>query len=256
LKPAAFAYAKARSVEHAIDLLRQDGARVLAGGQSLVATLNMRLGGATLLVDINEIAGLDRIALDDGVLEIGALTRQVQAERSDLVARHAPLIARALPHIGHSAIRNRGTIGGSIALADPAAELPACLVALAGEVVLAGPDGRRSVAAEKFFTGLYETAFGRSDVLVAIRVPERRRKRASASPSWRGDTAITRWSDWRRAPARLPDGCATCAWFSSASTRSRDAPMAPRRRLRQAISTGRWRRSISIRLTICRRPAP
>jgi carbon-monoxide dehydrogenase medium subunit len=171
LKPAAFAYAKARSVEQAIDLLRQDGARVLAGGQSLVATLNMRLGGATLLVDINEISGLDRIGLDDGVLEIGALTRQVQAERSDLVARHAPLIARALPHIGHPAIRNRGTIGGSIALADPAAELPACLVAFAGEVVVAGPDGSRSVAAEKFFTGLYETALAPSDVLVAIRVP-------------------------------------------------------------------------------------
>jgi carbon-monoxide dehydrogenase medium subunit len=171
LKPAAFAYAKARSIEHAIDLLRQDGARVLAGGQSLVATLNMRLGGAALLVNINEIAGLDRIVLDDGMLEIGALTRQVQAERSDLVARHAPLIARALPHIGHPATRNRGTIGGSIALADPAAELPACLVALAGEVVLVGPDGQRSVAAEKFFTGLYETAVARSDVLVAIRVP-------------------------------------------------------------------------------------
>jgi carbon-monoxide dehydrogenase medium subunit len=171
LKPAAFAYAKARSVDHAIELLRHDGARVLAGGQSLIATLNMRLGSATLLVDINDIAGLDGIAVRDGTLEIGALVRHARAERSDLVARHAPLIARALPHIGHPAIRNRGTVGGSIAFADPAAELPACLIALGGEMLIAGPDGRRTIAAEDFFRDLYETALGPHDVLVAIRVP-------------------------------------------------------------------------------------
>jgi carbon-monoxide dehydrogenase medium subunit len=171
LKPAAFAYAKARSLDHALELLGHDGARVLAGGQSLIATLNMRLGSATLLVDINDIEGLDGIAVKDGALEIGALVRHAQAERSDLVAGHAPLIARALPHIGHPAIRNRGTVGGSIALADPAAELPACVVALGGEMVVAGPLGRRHIAAEDFFTGLYETALGPRDILVAIRVP-------------------------------------------------------------------------------------
>ncbi len=171
MKPAAFAYAKARSVDHAIELLGRDGARLLAGGQSLVATLNMRLSAPSLLVDLNEIGGLDAISLADGALEIGALVRHAAAERSDLVARHAPLIARALPHIGHPAIRNRGTIGGSIAFADPAAELPACLLALGAEIVIAGPGGRRTVAADDFFKGLYETALGPRDVLTAIRVP-------------------------------------------------------------------------------------
>src|SRR6202022_3262794 len=173
MKPAAFAYAKARSLDHAIELLgRAPGeARVLAGGQSLIATLNMRLSSPDLLVDINAVPGLDGIAVKDGMLEIGALVRHAQAERSDLVARHAPLIAMALPQIGHVAIRNRGTIGGSVAFADPAAELPACLLALDGEVSIAGPEGRRSVAAEQFFRGLFETALSSRDVLTAIRVP-------------------------------------------------------------------------------------
>jgi len=105
------------------------------------------------------------------MLEIGALVRHAQAEQSELIAEHAPLIAAALPHIGHAAIRNRGTIGGSIAFADPAAELPACLVALDGEVSIAGPSGRRAVAADAFFRGLFETALSPNEVLTAIRVP-------------------------------------------------------------------------------------
>ena len=178
MKPAAFAYARARSLDHAVELLGRDGveARVLAGGQSLIATLNMRLSSPDLLVDINAIPGLDGIAVKDGMLEIGALVRHAQAERSDLVAEHAPLIALALPHIGHAAIRNRGTIGGSIALADPAAELPACLMALDGEVIIAGPEGRRSIAAGQFFRGLFETALEARDVLTAIRVPLAKRE--------------------------------------------------------------------------------
>jgi carbon-monoxide dehydrogenase medium subunit len=171
LKPAAFAYAKARSLEHAIELLGQPQARVLAGGQSLIATLNMRLDAPSLLVDINGVAGLDDISRRNGQVEIGALARHAAAERSDAIRQHAPLVAQALPHIGHPAIRNRGTIGGSIALADPAAELPACLLALGGEVDIAGPKGKRSVKADDFFTGLFETALGQSDVLTAIRVP-------------------------------------------------------------------------------------
>jgi aerobic carbon-monoxide dehydrogenase medium subunit len=173
VKPAAFAYAKARSLDHAIELLGSDAgdARVLAGGQSLIATLNMRLSSPSLLVDINAIPGLDGIAAKNGALEIGALVRHAQAERSKLVAEHAPLIAMALPHIGHVAIRNRGTIGGSVAFADPAAELPACLVALGGEILIAGPEGRRSVGAEQFFRGLFETALGTRDVVTAVRVP-------------------------------------------------------------------------------------
>jgi carbon-monoxide dehydrogenase medium subunit len=173
VKPAPFAYAKARSLDHAIELLgRHDGrARVLAGGQSLIATLNMRLDAPSLLVDINGIAGLDSITYRDGQVEIGALTRHAAAEQSDVIAAHAPLIAKAMPHIGHPAIRNRGTVGGSIAFADPAAELPACLMALDGEVDIAGPNGGRTVQAADFFKDLFETALGPSDLLTAIRVP-------------------------------------------------------------------------------------
>jgi carbon-monoxide dehydrogenase medium subunit len=171
LKPAPFAYAKARSLAHAIELLANDDARLLAGGQSLIATLNMRLSHPSLLIDINGIGGLDDIAPSDGQLRIGALVRHAQAERSADIARHAPLIALAMPHIGHPAIRNRGTIGGSLAFADPAAELPACLVALDGELDIAGPNGPRTVKADDFFKGLFETALTGDDVLTAIRVP-------------------------------------------------------------------------------------
>jgi aerobic carbon-monoxide dehydrogenase medium subunit len=173
LKPAAFAYARARSLDHAIALLgeHQGEAKVLAGGQSLIATLNMRLSSPSLLVDINGVAGLDGISVKNRMVEIGALTRHVTLERSAEIARHAPLIARAMPQIAHPAIRNRGTIGGSLAYADPAAELPACLVALDGEVDIVGPQGRRSVKAEDFFKGLFETALGPHDVLSAVRFP-------------------------------------------------------------------------------------
>lgn len=172
MKPAPFAYKKARALDEAVALLGQHtDARLLAGGQSLIATLNMRLSAPSLLVDINGIGGLDRIEAKDGTVTIGALTRHAQAERSDVIAKHAPLIATAMPHIAHPAIRNRGTIGGSISFADPAAELPACLLALGGEVEAQGPKGRRTIKADDFFRDLYETALGSGEVLTAIRVP-------------------------------------------------------------------------------------
>jgi len=172
VKPAPFAYRKARALDEAVALLGEHKeARLLAGGQSLIATLNMRLSAPSLLIDINGITGLDGIALKDGMVELGALTRHVQAERSDVIAKAAPLIARAMPHIGHPAIRNRGTLGGSVAFADPAAELPACLLALDGEIEAAGPKGRRTIKAADFFKGLFETALGPQEVLTAIRVP-------------------------------------------------------------------------------------
>jgi aerobic carbon-monoxide dehydrogenase medium subunit len=172
MKPAAFVYARARSLDEAIAFLREapGEARLLAGGQSLMPALNMRLDAPQLVIDINGI-GLDGISRKNGHVEIGALTRHAAAERSAIVAEMAPLIAKAMPHVGHPAIRNRGTIGGSIANADPAAELPACLLALDGEVEIAGPAGRRAVKAGDFFKDLYETALGDEDVLTAIRVP-------------------------------------------------------------------------------------
>jgi aerobic carbon-monoxide dehydrogenase medium subunit len=174
LKPAPFAYAKARSVAHAIELLGTDDARLLAGGQSLIATLNMRLSEPALLVDINGIGGLDRITLKNAHIGIGALVRYVQAQRSAEIARAAPLIALALPHIGHPAIRNRGTVGGSLAFADPAAELPACIVALDGEIEIVGPQGQLTVKADDFFKGLFETALTPRDVLTGVRLPAAR----------------------------------------------------------------------------------
>ena len=171
MKPAPFAYKKARSLDEAVALLADKDARLLAGGQSLIATLNMRLSAPSLLIDINGLTGLNGISVKGGAVEIGALARHAQAERSDVIAKHAPLIARAMPHIGHPAIRNRGTLGGSIAFADPAAELPACLLALEGEVEATGPKGKRTIKAQDFFMGLFETALAPHEVLTAIRVP-------------------------------------------------------------------------------------
>ena len=172
MKPAPFAYERARSLDHAIELIAgTEDTRLLAGGQSLIATLNMRLSRPQLIVDINRVPGLDHITSSNGQIEIGALVRYAQAERSAEVATHAPLIAKALPFIGHPAIRNRGTIGGSIAFGDPAAELPACFVALDGEAVIAGPSGTRVVEADAFYKGLFESALTPRDVLTAIRIP-------------------------------------------------------------------------------------
>lgn len=171
MKPAPFAYKKARSLDEAIALLGEKDARLLAGGQSLIATLNMRLSSPSLLIDINGIDSLAGISQKGDTVEIGALTRHAHAEHSDVIAKHVPLIARAMPHIGHPAIRNRGTLGGSIAFADPAAELPACLLALDGEIEAAGPKGKRTIKAQDFFKGLFETALAPQELLTAIRVP-------------------------------------------------------------------------------------
>ena len=173
MKPAPFAYTKAKTLKEAVTLLakHKDDARLLAGGQSLIATLNMRLSAPDLLIDINGIKNLNGIAKKGKYVEIGALARHAQVEHSDVIAKHAPLITLAMPHIGHPAIRNRGTFGGSIAFADPAAELPACLLALGGEIDIAGPRGKRKVKADAFFKGLFETALRPQEMITTIRIP-------------------------------------------------------------------------------------
>ena len=173
MKPAPFAYVRPECLEDAIGVLDEHGedARVLAGGQTLMATLNMRLSAPAVLVDIGRVPGLAGIAETDDGLRIGAMTRHAEVEASDLVASHAPLIASAMPHIAHPAVRNRGTFGGSIALADPAAELPACAVALGARMTIAGKGGTRTVDADTFFRGLYETALEPGEVLTAVDVP-------------------------------------------------------------------------------------
>jgi carbon-monoxide dehydrogenase medium subunit len=173
VKPAPFAYKKVRTLKEAVTLLakHKDNARLLAGGQSLIATLNMRLSAPSLLIDINGIEGLDGIAKKGKFVEVGALARHAQVERSDIIARYAPLIALAMPHIGHAAIRNRGSFGGSIAFADPAAELPACLLAMGGEIDIASAKGNRKVKADAFFKGLFETALRPNEIVTAVRIP-------------------------------------------------------------------------------------
>jgi carbon-monoxide dehydrogenase medium subunit len=171
VKAAPFDYVRAASVEEAVDALATDNARVLAGGQSLVPLLNLRRVRPSLLVDVNRVAGLAGIRADDGWLELGALTRHRAAETSDLVRRDAPLLAEALRHVGNVTIRNRGTVGGSLAHADPAAELPAVAVALDAELTARGPAGERVVAARDFFLGPCTTALRPGELLTGVRVP-------------------------------------------------------------------------------------
>lgn len=173
MKAPPFAYIRARSLAEVHDLLETHGenAKLLAGGQSLLATLNMRLSSPDLLIDITRLAGLTGISVHDGTATIGALTTHAEIERSPEVRKHLPLLAQAAPHIAHAAIRNVGTFGGSLALADPAAEWPACCVALDAQFVISGKAGTRRVAAREFFKGLYATALRPNEVLTRIDIP-------------------------------------------------------------------------------------
>jgi len=173
MKAPRFAYARPPSIAEALALLDKHGddARVLAGGQSLVPMMNFRVAAPKVLVDINRIGSLAGIKVAKGFVRIGALTRHVGLERSADVAKHLPLVASAIPHIAHPAIRNRGTFGGSCALADPAAELPACALALGATFVVAGKKGERRIAAQDFFKGLYATALKPGELLVAAEFP-------------------------------------------------------------------------------------
>ena len=172
MKAPPFAYARARSLSEVFDLLERhgDGAKLLAGGQSLIATLNMRLSAPQLLIDITRLTELSGIQVRDGTVRIGALTTHAEIERSAEIRKHLPLLAQAAPHIAHAAIRNVGTFGGSIALADPAAEWPACCVALDAQFVIAGKAGTRRVAARDFFKGLYATALRPDEVLTQVEI--------------------------------------------------------------------------------------
>ncbi len=231
MKWPAIGYVRAGSLEDVWRARAEHGsaAQILAGGQTLLATLAFRLSEPKVLVDITRVAALRGVALAGGVLRIGALTRHAELARDPLVAQHAPLLAEAAPLIAHPAIRNRGTIGGSLAYADPAAELPACAVALGATILAVSPAGERRIAAEDFFTGLLTTALREDEIIAAIEVPvataatrsaivevarrsgdyamaglaacltmEARASGRRGSPSW----ASARCRRWRRAPVR------------------------------------------------------
>ena len=173
MKAPQFAYAKPAVLAEVFALLDQHGddAKLLAGGQSLVATLNMRLSSPSILVDVTSLPGLRGITLAGNVLRIGALTTHLDIERSSVIAEHAPLLTQAVPHIAHVAIRNSGTLGGSLAFADPAAEWPACMLALDASFVLASKSGERTVKARDFFEGLYSTQLRAHEMITAITMP-------------------------------------------------------------------------------------
>lgn len=173
MKASAFAYARATSVANALDLLSTHGekAKVLSGGQNLLAAMNLRLIAPELVVDIGELAELRGIAVKGNVLTIGALTRHADLLKSPEIAARAPLLKRAVAHVAHPAIRNRGTIGGSLAQADPASELPACMLALGATIIVRGTSGERRIAAREFFTGIYETVLAPQELLVAVELP-------------------------------------------------------------------------------------
>jgi len=175
LKAPAFAYAKPASLGEALELLARPGAKALAGGQSLIPSLNMRLSSPELLVDIGGLKELQGISLRKDFLRIGALTTHAQLETSAAVKQHVPLLAQAVPHVAHAAIRNRGTIGGSLALADPAAEYPAVAVALQAVLTVRSKSSERMVGASGFFKGLFETDLKPGELLTAIEFPAAKR---------------------------------------------------------------------------------
>ncbi|HLZ05038.1 MAG TPA: xanthine dehydrogenase family protein subunit M [Bradyrhizobium sp.] len=196
MKAAAFGYVRATSVDDALALLAEHGdkAKVLSGGQSLMPAMNLRLIAPELIVDIAGIAELRGIAVDGDILRIGALTRHVDLQRSPEVALHAPLLAEAVAHVAHPAIRNRGTLGGSLAHADPASEFPACMLALGATLVVRGRDGERRIAAADFFQGIFQTALSVEELLVAIELPVSQKNSAHFFHEFarrHGDYAIT-----------------------------------------------------------------
>jgi carbon-monoxide dehydrogenase medium subunit len=173
MKAAAFDYVKPKALSDALSLLEQGGddARLIAGGQTLLATLNMRLSEPTILIDITDVDELKGISVVGEKLRIGALVTHTEIEDSDLVAKHAPLLKAAAPHIAHRAIRNLGTWGGSLAYGDPAAEWPACSLTLQATMVIQGPAGERKISAKDFFIDLYTTSLEPDEILVATEIP-------------------------------------------------------------------------------------
>jgi CO/xanthine dehydrogenase FAD-binding subunit len=175
VKPAPFKYVSVETVGEALDVLAEHGSegKVLAGGQSLVPMMNMRLARPSVLVDIgrvDELVGMRR----NGRISVGAMTRQVAVLHDATIGEEFPLVKKALQHVGHVANRSRGTFGGSVAHADPAAELPAVTLALGAEIVIRGPEGERVVEADDFFVTYYTTDVDVEELLVEVRLPERR----------------------------------------------------------------------------------
>lgn len=192
MKPASFDYFRAEKIDDALMALAANAeAQVLAGGQSLIAMMNLRLAKPGSLIDINRLTDLDYIRPEGDELAIGALTRHTTAATSTVVAEFCPLMTAAYDHIAHRAVRNRGSVGGNLCHADPSSENPAVAIASGATLVLKSTDGERRVAAEDFFIGLYETAAQQNELLTEIRIPK-----APAHQGWSFQETSTRKGDF------------------------------------------------------------
>ncbi|HEX2076158.1 MAG TPA: xanthine dehydrogenase family protein subunit M [Longimicrobium sp.] len=225
MKPAPFEYHRPASVDEALALLAEHGydAKLLAGGQSLVPAMNFRLAQPAVLIDLNRVAGLDGMEEADGALRLGAMVRQAAAERSPLVAARAPLLGETLPYVAHAQIRNRGTVGGSIAHADPAGEIGAVMLALDARFHLRGPNGTRVVPAAEFYTGLFGTALEAEEMLAEAEIPV-----AAPRTGWAFDEVSRRHGDYALAglaAAVEVDGDGRCTAARLAFLGVGDAPM-------------------------------
>src|SRR6185437_9845269 len=238
MKPPPFAYAAPDTLEEAVGLLTEHAEaepRVLAGGQSLIPLMNFRLAKPGYLVDLRNVAGLSGIRRDGDVLVIGAMTRLAEVERSPEVAVAAPLVTEAIGLVAHAPVRNSGTVGGSLAHADPAAELPAVALALDAELVAAGPGGTRVIPAAEFFTGPYSTALAAEEILT--RSGCRSGPAGTRSPNSPGCTPTSpwwpwpRWWSWTATVTAAAIGSGTRPWPWPGWPRPRSGPRPP---------NGRW----------------
>lgn len=214
--PASFDYVRANSIDEAVALLAEHGddAKLIAGGHSLLPMMKLRLAFPELLIDIRQVPEAAYIRVDGDEVAIGALTRHCDLVTSDVLAAQAPLLAAVAAQVGDRQIRHRGTLGGSLSHADPAADLPAAVLASAATLIVQGPGGRRSVPAEQFFLGYFETALDAGEVLVEIRVPR------SGPAGWHYEKFTRRANDWAIVAAATVAGRVALANMGSAPIRA------------------------------------
>ncbi len=220
--PAPFDYVAAQSPEHALELLAEHGddAKLLAGGHSLLPMMKLRLATPAVLIDIGRLSELAGITADDGELVIGATTRHADLAAAELARSQAPLLAHAAALVGDPQIRHRGTIGGSLSHADPAADLPMALLALGGRVELTGPDGVRTVSADDFFVGFFETVLRPQEMLTAVRVARK------PGVPWGYQKFVRRANDWAIVGVAAVDGRVALANMGSRPLRATAAEQA------------------------------
>jgi aerobic carbon-monoxide dehydrogenase medium subunit len=221
VKPAPFEYHRPRSLDEALALLAAHGsdAKPLAGGQSLVPAMNFRVAQPAVLVDLNHVPGLDGVESGSGGLRLGAMVRHRTLEHSAAVQERAPLIADAMPHVAHVPIRVRGTLGGSLAHADPAAELPALMIALDATIEITRASGRRTIPASAFFTGLYATSLDVGELVTAVTIPPR-----PTGEGWAFEEVARRHGDFALAGAVVVVGVKNGDSPHSSSAQTGDSP--------------------------------